>query len=186
MEPVSPAPWALTLAVTGSPVPVGGSATLTATANQVAYSGQYQIGIYNTLTGARVGGCTSTAQCTLGVPDPGADVAIYKAYVEVYATSTRPGPGSPTPITASTPVVVTSASTGNDSLALLSTPAVTQLEAQVLTQQGTEQACLSLGEAVRTNALRSSVPDATLICTTQGLHRALRFIATHGNLRPRL
>jgi hypothetical protein len=68
-QSVLPAPWAVTLAVTGSPVDSLGAATLTATVNQYVYSGQYRVGFYDVTTAAEVGvgSCTNATTCTFTI-----------------------------------------------------------------------------------------------------------------------
>lgn len=61
---------------------------------------------------------------------------------------------------------------------LLSSDAVAALKSALLARYGsTTAACVALGEQARSHAARSSVPDVTLVCMSQGLDRALLFLA---------
>jgi len=53
---------------------------------------------------------------------------------------------------------------------------VDSLVATLSARYAATEVCLVLGEKVRTHSLRSSVPDVTLICNSQGLRAAIQFM----------
>ncbi|MCR6648959.1 MAG: AHH domain-containing protein [Cellulomonas sp.] len=88
-------------------------------------------------------------------------------------SSSKPVSGAlPTEIVTSSGIVVANLSASD----LEASEFVTLLAAQLAAKYG-EEACLVLGEKVRTHAARSSVPDVTLVCNARGIAAALRVIA---------
>jgi hypothetical protein len=109
------------------------------------------------------------ASCDVGVVVGSDAVRFFRAYV----ATTAPGRGPPVDARAvSGPVAVT----GIPEAALLAAPPVQRLASQLVTRYGPEEACLVLGETVRTHAARSSVPDVTLVCNAKGIQTALKLI----------
>ncbi len=64
----------------------------------------------------------------------------------------------------------------------IDSPYIDSVAAALGIRYASTAACLALGEKARTHALRSSVPDVTLICTTQGLRKAVQFLLQNGLL----
>lgn len=121
-------------------------------------------------TGQLLNYCAGSCYANVAIPESGA-ITIW-----AFVTKGPPTNGElPRDIAAKgRPLTITTL----DGLALLASDAVAQAEASLLTRYGGQlAACAALGEATRTYALRSSVPDATLVCTTSGIRAALEFIA---------
>lgn len=95
---------------------------------------------------------------------------VFRAYV----TQGMAPPERPTSPLETSHAVVVSAIPEDE---LLDSDLVMSLVASVGAKYAQEEACMRLGEAVRTNALHSSVPDATLVCNASGMQKALQLVA---------
>jgi hypothetical protein len=135
---------------------------------------QYLMSIYDQ-AGDLVRSCPYPAAtgCSVNVSPPSGQVRGYRAYVATDAPAT----GVPSGVRAASQLVVVSAVAEADAL---DSDAVTTYSTQLLATYGAQQACLMIGETARTHAMRSSVPDVTLICSSRGLKEALRFHVATG------
>ena len=132
----------------------------------------YRVSIYEEF-GPLVQACSgsSNTHCTASVSLADGELRVFRAYVAL----DTPATGTPTQDIRAVagPLIVAAL----DPATALVAPPVLALQQQLLAQTVDGEACLLLGEAVRTNALPTSVPDATLVCNASGLPAALRFIA---------
>ncbi|MGL5829307.1 MAG: AHH domain-containing protein [Angustibacter sp.] len=185
---VDPVPWSVTLSASGNPVRAGQAAILSATANQ-SLLWRFRLDLIDAETGAYypfgyLGGCTNNLTCTARADGSPYGLRVFRAVIVNSYTHTLYNKSwytesSPDKFATSNAVAITSAPAqvnGKPNLALLSSPSALTFEQRATAALG-DQACLALGEKVRTNALRSSVADATLVCNAYGLNRALQLIA---------
>lgn len=123
--------------------------------------------------------CTSRTSlaCEKGVSASTGRLRYFRAYLGRGAPST--GPPSEI-IQVAGPVVVARISEDD----LIESAPVAALAAGLVAKYGELEACLRLGEATRTHAARSSVPDVTLVCNSGGVTKALRYLSrTRDGLR---
>lgn len=114
---------------------------------------------------------SSDTHCPATVSLAAGELKVLTAYVALDSPSVSPPAQD---VRALGGPVVVAAMDPTDALVA---PPVAALEQQLLSQANAEEACLLLGESARTNALESTVPDATLVCNASGLPAALKFIA---------
>jgi hypothetical protein len=113
----------------------------------------------------RVATCNSGSNCSFFFQPPQDSIRYFDAVVQRRT--------EPSDQPASDWKVVTR---GLDDDELMSSSDIDVMAAQLIAASGSElAACLALGEAVRTHAAGSSVPDVTLVCTSKGLAAAIRF-----------
>jgi hypothetical protein len=162
--------YSVSLEITGHDA---GYTVVEALANSPVW-GDYYLVVRDLLTGANVyvGNYVYGYQLRLAGGAGGAGgVRVLRAYVTTdpaYLTGT---------VATSDAVVVTDP---NYSTAegLVDAPAVTALVTSLAVKYPVaEEACLVYGQMLKTNALRSTAPDATLLCNVSGLKAAVRFMA---------
>lgn len=129
----------------------------------------YGISIFDQ-TGTLLRYCTSDCSSYATVPSSGL------ASVWAFVTKGQPASGSRPSVfvTSAGPLSITNL----DESALLQSSEVGALQTSLIARYGTElAACVAIGEAARTHAARSSVPDVTLVCMNKGLAEGLKFLS---------
>jgi hypothetical protein len=162
--PVHRENWALSLSSTNRTVSANSSTTSVVAMASANVGSPYRIHLFDQ------GG--ATVQSCMGVSACGGTVSLAaQGLRSVWVQIVDSGGNS---VASAGPISMTRLSDSE----LLSSEAVATMKAALLTRYGsTAAACVALGEQGRSHAARSSVPDVTLVCMSQGLDKALLFMS---------